>query len=367
MNRGILPLLAAMAVLIFAASTAVTDPYELQSMRLTANVPVKITISDGPPIQQPVYRTAAGEWKQLPFEQEANRISFSPPEDALPSTVIVMDKPEWLQLSDDDAPAITAVGVDGASVPVSELIRLGHLSTAPKTIIITATDAANPIAASRISAHVNGREPGDLGGEVSVDPSGDGKRLDIAINPGDLDQAPHSIIVSVSDASPQHNTTMLEITFTTAPLLTNGDFEMADDQGRPKHWSTSTWSSDAETKAEFQIVEGGHTGKALKIEGIAGSLNMVCAQSVDLIPGEMYVLSGYYKNDRNIGSASIIAKKDGKQDQYSNMPSLKHAQDWTEFSWEFTAKEDNSEFMLYLRASGVGTVWFDDVTLTRKQ
>jgi hypothetical protein len=359
-------LLAVICILTVFSSVAAAE-YDIQSIRLTANVPVKISITGGPTLEQPQYKTTDGQWKSLPYEHEAATATFSAPPDALPATIILLDKPAWLQLPDDEAPTIVSASVDNRAVPVAETIMLGYLPATPQSIVITAADADNPIASSTVAVQVNGEDVDAFGGGVALNAEPDGKRLDIVIKPGQLDEAHHSILVSVADATPERNTTVMELTFTTAPLLTNGNFELAADDGRPQHWSTSTWSSDAETKAEFQVAEGGHSGSALRIQGIAGSLNMVCGQSVDLIPGADYVLSGYYKNDRNTGYVSVIGNKDGKQDQYSNMPTLKHAEDWTEFSWQFTADTDNSKFMLYLRASGVGTVWFDELKLEQVQ
>lgn len=368
MDRLSVPnLLFAVIYILTVSSLVDAAEYEIQSIRLTANVPVKISITGGPTLEQPQYKTTDGQWKPLPYEHEAATVTFSAPPDALPATIILLEKPAWLQLPDSEAPTIAGVSVDTRTVAVADTIQLGHLTTTPQSIVITAADADNPIASSTVAVQVNGQTVDTFGGEVALNAEPDGKHLDIVIKPGQLDEAHHSILVSVADATPERNTTVMELTFTTAPLLTNGNFELAADDGRPQHWSTSTWSSDAETKAEFQVAEGGHSGSALRIQGIAGSLNMVCGQSVDLIPGADYVLSGYYKNDRNTGYVSVIGNKDGKQDQYSNMPTLKHAEDWTEFSWQFAADADNSKFMLYLRASGVGTVWFDELKLEQVQ
>ncbi len=346
------------------------DDFTLQPIRVTSNVPVKITISGGPTVNSPIYRTSQGEWKQLKVDKSGTAVSFSPPEDALASTVILLNKPKWLQLPDEDPPVFEAVSMDGSAVTVADtVVKLGHLSQTPKTIMLTLGDRKNPIHPGRASISIDGREPKACGGAVKLDQSADGKHLDLIITIGDLPKAPHTVFVSVCDASPSFNTATLQMEFTTAPLLANGDFELADKNGAPTNWSSSTWSSDANTKADIKVVDGGRSGKCLMIDGIAGSLNIVCGQAVDLIPGRTYVLSGYYKTDADRGYASIIAqnKATGKQDQYSNMPGLKKADDWALFSWEFTAKEDNTGFVVYLRSGGVGKVYFDDIEVEAKQ
>ena len=351
------------ALFIAGTSLVGADDYGIKSIQVTANCPISITISGESAIQQPLYRTGDGKWLPLVFERDGNMVVFSLPDDALPLTTIVLDTPPWLQLPDDVAPEVVSVSVDAQLMPIADTVRLGHLGATPHSIVLTAEDADNPIDASAVKVSINGQPPSAFGGEVTFEPSHEGRRLSIAIQPGELEQASHSLVVSVPDATPQRNTTTFELIFTTAPLLANGDFELADDEGQPLHWKSSTWSSDAETEAEFRVIDDGHSGRALCIRGIAGNLNLVCGQSVDLIPSTDYVLSGYYKNDKNIGSASIIARHNGAQGQYSNMPTLTHAQDWTEFTWQFSTEPDNSDFMLYLRSSNVGTVCFDDLKL----
>ncbi len=357
-----------LTTVIVATITLAADDFALQPIKVTSNVPVKITISSGPTVNQPLYRTAQGEWKILKVEQTGKLVSFSPPADALASTVILLNKPKWLTLPDDEAQVVQAISVGGSAVELSETVKLGHLPETPESILVTLGDAKNPIAASRMAVSIDGREPAVFGGKLEFDQSKDGKHVDVTISPGDLAEAVHTIFISVPDASPGFNTCTLQISFTTAPLLANGDFEQADPKGGPLHWTTSTWSQNAETKAEFKVVDGGRSGKCLMIHGIAGSLNLVCGQALDIIPGATYVLSGYYKNDANLGTASVIGKnkETGKQDQYDGMPGLQQADDWTPFSWEFTAREDNTGFNLYLR-SGAGKVYFDDVKLERKQ
>jgi hypothetical protein len=348
---------------LIAAVAFGADKYAIQPITISSNVPVKVTIAGEQTVNAPTYLTSAGEWKKLTVDKQGDTVSFSQPQDALAATVILLNKPDWLQLPDADAPVVDAISVAGEAVEASAQLNLGKLVDTPDNIFVTLSDAKNPIATSRVRVSVDGREPSAFGGEVKLSPSNDGKHLDVSIAPGKLDEAKHVVLLSAADASPSFNSLLIEIAFSTAPLLLNGDFEMADPKGNPLHWSCSTWSSDKDTKAELKVVDGGRSGKALMMNGIAGSLNLVCGQAVDFVPGNTYVLSGYYKTDENRGYASLIGKnKDtGKQDQYTSMPGLKKADEWTPFSFEFTAKQDNTEFMLYLRSGSAGKVYFDDV------
>ena len=357
---------AAVMVACCLVTSARAQDYSLQPIRITSNVPVKVSIGGNPTVSTPIYQAADGAWKPLTVEQAGGSVAFTQPVDAMATTLVLLDKPAWLQLPDDEAPTVEALS-DGVAQAPTEQLNLGHLGGTPKTVAITIGDAKNPLAASRALVSIDGREPSAFGGTVDIAQSKDGRHADVTISPGELSAASHTLSVAVPDASPALNTVRTVISFSTAPMLANAGFEEADSAGKPLHWACSTWSADAETKAEFKVVDGGRTGKVLLIEGIAGSLNMVCGQAVDLVPGRTYVLSGYYKSTVAAGYASVIGQSGGKQDQYSSMPRLAQADEWTPFSWEVTAKEDNTGFNLYLRSGGQGSIWFDDVSLELKR
>ncbi len=359
----------AIALLLVCAlvCTAAAQDYSLQPIRITSNVPVKVSIGGSPTVSTPIYQAADGAWKPLAVEQADGNVAFSQPGDAMATTLVLLDKPAWLQLPDDEPPTVQALSVDGVAQEPKEQLNLGHLGGTPKTVVITIGDAKNPLAASRALVSIDGREPSAFGGAVDITQSKDGRHADVTISPGELSAASHTLSVAVPDASPALNTVRTVISFSTAPMLANAGFEEADSAGKPLQWACSTWSADAETKAEFKIVDGGRTGKALLIEGIAGALNMVCGQAVDLVPGRTYVLSGYYKSTVAAGYASVIGQAAGKQDQYASMPRLAQADEWTPFSWEVTAKEDNTGFNLYLRSGGQSRIWFDDLSLELKR
>lgn len=345
------------------ACSATAQNYSLQPIRITSNVPVKVSIGGDPALSSPIYQAADGAWKPLSVEQAGGTVAFTQPPDAMATTLVLLDKPDWLQLPDEEAPSVDAISIDGGAVAAAAEVNLGHLGATPKSIQITISDAKNPLATSRAVVGIDGREPSATGGAVNVTQSKDGRHADLTISLGELPQASHTLCVTVPDASPALNTARVTFAFSTAPILANPGFEEADKAGKPLNWACSTWSSDAQTKAEFKVVDDGRTGKALLIEGIAGSLNMVCGQPVDLVPGRTYVLSGYYKATVATGYASLIGQCAGKQEQYASMPRLAQADEWTAFSWEVTAKEDNTAFNLYLRSGAQGKVWFDDVDL----
>ncbi len=339
--------------------------YQLEAITIAANAPLEVHISADEAVNNPVYLDAQGQWKALKVDKSAQGISFAFPNDAMGSTVMLLNKPAWLTLPDTDVPAVDAASCGGTPLEVAPDINLGHLEQAPRNLFVTVSDATNPLAAGRVAVTINGRSATDLGGSLKIDQSKDGKHADIILTLPDLPRDKYEIRITVTDASPRANATTLSLTFNTAPLLKNADFEQVADNGVPVSWSAGAWDEAAETKYETKAVDGGRSGKALMIHGIARPLNLIVGQAVDLVPGETYVLSGYYKNEGNFGHASLIAG--GKKIQYDNMAGLPKADNWTPFSWEVTAAPEGKTWTLYLRSTGIGKVYFDDLNLAPKQ
>jgi len=336
----------------------------LETFRIASNVPVTVALDhDRPQELRPMYRTVHGQWQELPFEWTGSHIRFRQPLDALPEMLVLMTKPDWLTLPDRDAPVVSSIRIGEEEIPAADFIDLGHVNGAPKQLCVTAEDRLNPIPPSRVKATVDGVDLSASGGGVTVRYSSEHRVATVAVAVGDLDIGDHTLSLVVADSAPGANAVTFRLRFSTLPLLANGGFERAQANGRPAHWSTSAWSATEQTEAEFGLVDDGRTGRALLINGVSPPLNLVCGQAVDLLPGESYVLSGYYKNDGPGAYASVIAKLDGKQDQYVNMPRLPHSPVWEAFSWTFTAKSDNTDFWLYVRSTHQGRIHFDDLVL----
>ena len=344
--------------------------YSLQAVKITANAPVEITMPASQGVKDPMYTTAAGEWKKLKVVKAKDGLSFSLPGDAIGSSLVLLTKPAWLTLPDTEPPIIEAVSVAGKAAQLVEgEVNIGHLAATPANIMITASDKLNPIHPGETKVLVNGRAPDSFGGSVKLQQSADGKHADIVITPGTLPPAKYTLRVEVADATPARNSTVAVVIFNTAPLLRDGGFEEVDDKGKLKHWSFGSWHSGEASEYKIELAKGeGRTGNALKFIGVSGRLNMVVGQPVDLVPGTTYVLSGYSKGDCNGGYASLIGKAVGDaKAQYDNTSPCKQADDWTPFSWEITPAENNKNYVIYLRSTSKGSVYFDDVTLSVKE
>ena len=359
-----------LAVLTISQATCQARDYSLQAVKITANAPVEITMPTSQEVKDPMYTTAAGEWKKLKVVKGKDGLSFSLPGDAIGSSLVLLAKPAWLTLPDTEPPVIEAVSVAGKAAQLVEgEVNVGHLDVTPASIMITAADKLNPIHPRETKVLLNGQLPDSFGGALKLQQSADGKHADIVITPGTLPPDKYTLRVEVADATPARNSTVALVIFNTAPLLRDGGFEELDDDGKLKYWSFGSWHSSEATKYKIELAKGeGRTGNALRFTGTSGRLNMVVGQPVDLLPGTTYVLSGYSKGDCNGGYASLIGKAVGDaKAQYDNTSSCRQADDWTPFSWEITPAENNKNYMIYLRSTSIGSVYFDDVTLSVKE
>ena len=142
--------------------------------RVTVSLPVGDMRGEG------LYRHASGEWRALPKAQYRDgKLTFtlSPEELDAGSTVLLIDKPEWLDANDSDPPEVTKALIDGKAVPCSNEIKLGWLDRAPERFELHVADAKNPLDPSSVRAVVNGVEvrPDGKALRFDVDPASDRK------------------------------------------------------------------------------------------------------------------------------------------------------------------------------------------------
>jgi hypothetical protein len=171
----------------------------------------------------------------------------------------------------------------------------------------------------------------------------------------------------VADLAPAQNQVELKLSFSTAPLVTNGSFEEVDKDNKPIGWSLGPWSSDAATKYEMGTRPGGVQGqRALCIVGLAGSLNLVAAQDIGVLkPGVTYVFSGYYKGEGG-ANISAISYKQGQSKEVDYIgQSFPPTKDWAPFSWEFQLHE-HDRAQIAVRSGFKGETWYDDVKVEEK-
>lgn len=352
-----------LALLLMLCSVAhAQQEFRLDRLVVCASAPVTISLPMDEPPEQPMYRDASGEWQALEVSAEEGVITFTLPTDTGGRTLILLDKPEWLDLSDVEPPTIETLKVDDANLDPSGTVDLGRGDIQPREIELMVRDARNPVAEDSISVLLDGR-PLEATGSSSevIRLERDAKSVLIRVKLAELSQDAHRLTLAIADAAAEPHWAKMTLAFSTAPLLRNGGFEEITDEGIPVGWSCSAWSLKPDTECKFGAGDKARSGeRSLMISGIGGSsLNLVCGQAVPLTPGKTYRLTGYYLQDEGSGHCSLIA---GDKAQYDNSQKLTPVEDWTEFSWDFTA-QNYDKFTLYLRRSGKGTIYYDDIKL----
>jgi len=353
--------LTVLGVALVVCSLAAEEPL-LDRLTVHATGPVTVTVPCEPAPSDSIFRMQDGSWAALEVAYEEGRATFSLPVEAGGRTTVLLTVPEWLELEDETPPAVQDLTVDGRELEVAPEVDLGHTPGAPKSIRFIVKDDMNPIDAGAASLTLDGMPLPDDAATFSPVRNGPETRIvDIALP--DVQPAVHALKLRIPDAAAVAHFAELTVRFNTAPLVRDGGFEEIKADGTSVRWGASMWSTDAETKAELKIVEGGHSGEyCAEITGIAGGLNLLFGQQVSLTGGRSYLLKGFYKATGTGGFISLIADGDKSKEQYLNAPHFKPAEDWTPFEWTFSVKPAK-RFSLYLRNAGKGSIWYDDVAL----
>ncbi|MHB8997235.1 MAG: carbohydrate binding domain-containing protein [Armatimonadota bacterium] len=310
------------------------------------------------------YRAADGKWKPLRSTAAGpiTKFSLSPDDIGGGSTMVVLDKPKWMVLDDDAAPAIVKVLLDGEERKAEEL-NLGQIAKAPAELAFAVKDDKNPLDLAGLSVALNGKPLPSS--QVTVAKLEGDKFVRVAVKLGDLPAAKYGLVAQIADMSPARNVQTLTLSFSTAPLVTNGSFEDTDNTGKPLAWNPGSWGSDDPTTFEWSVQPGGIAGqKALRVTSTKGG-NLTCSNEMDpLKPDTPYVVTGQYKSPQGIGVSIITYDSGGERPDYltQNFPAAK---DWTPFSYEFKVKP-HVKSSVVLRTGSKGETWFDDIKVNLK-
>ncbi len=318
--------------------------------------------------QKVLVRAAGGKWVPVAAKQVDGRIEF-----ALDATLlaggkgtIVIDPPSWMKLDDEQPPEVTGFALDGQPRELKGPFDLGHVARPPSKVEITFVDRDNPLDPASLLVRVEPSYPDRPQSEHRFTGGADRKQGTVVVTLPELPQDSYRVLVAVADASPQVNRQRVEVRFSTLPLILNGSFEQVTAEGKAANWSFGTWSSNAETKYKMEVVEGGVAGRrALRMEGLAGSLNMVCSQTTyDVTSGGEFVVTGSYRTDGGCG-LSILAYDAGGKELLYDTRGLKPTKQWTAFREEFKVPP-NARVVIAPRSGSKGVSWFDDLKMVPK-
>ncbi len=159
----------------------------------------------------------------------------------------------------------------------------------------------------------------------------------------------------------------------TGNLLANGDFEL---EGRAEaKWGFATWSSKP-SEARLEWSTDAHEGEyAACITGVANAgeervRGVLLTKPIDVAEG-VYKLKGWGKTGGDsraqiqvlVYSEPYVDASTPTQDKiYRN---LDQADEWTPFEHDLNLKPGAKQVVILLRSSGVGAVYYDDLSLTQ--
>lgn len=153
-------------------------------------------------------RGADGTWALIDANAEGGAIHFTLTPDQVPDgrATLVINKPDWMVLNDDAAPAVTGFTVDGETFELAagDAIDLGERSEAPGELTLAVADDKNPIDAKSITVTASG---GAL--PVTVDASALGETDtsgNITLSLADVEPGIYEATLRLADMSPQRNT-----------------------------------------------------------------------------------------------------------------------------------------------------------------
>ena len=156
-------------------------------------------------------------------------------------------------------------------------------------------------------------------------------------------------------------------------LLINGDFEQ--DQRAEAKWGFATWSSKP-SKASLEWSTDAHSGEyAARITGVANAgeervRGVLMTQPIDVEEG-MYTLKGWHKTSGEaaghlqieVYAEAYVNSRTPTQDKmYRHMD---QTAEWTPFKFDLNLKRGARQVVILLRSSGVGDLFFDDVSFAR--
>ncbi len=274
--------------------------------------------------------------------------------EAVPGPASVVSLPEGPDpVQDASPPRVAGVWIDGEPAETAELIDLGRVDPPPQHLRVQFNDEGAGLHTSSARLRLNGRGYyRRMAADGTIEyPFG---RLEEPIE--------YELAIRVADQALLPNSTQFTLRFSMLPLLGNGGFERGGEH--PDGWSLGAWSRNEDTQYDIRTVtDDPHSGaRCLKMEGIAGALNLCASQAVKLQVGQTYVLTGHYRGA--VAARASLCSADGKG-QYIFSPDIGPSAEWAPFRWEFTVENPAPTLLIALRLGSVGSVFLDDVMLER--
>jgi len=296
-----------------------------------------------------------GGLEPIPVDRQDGWVSFEIPDRAGRETVVLLAPADEPPVAPAPAVSLTGLAIDGHEAALGEHLDLGRTVPTPRSVLARFGASASLVAGGARVTLDGVRLPGE---SVRVQLVEGGRQLlaDVTV-PTQLPPGGHELVVRATGGALSPSAAQLNLRFSNRPLPSNAGFEEG-----VREWSVGSWSGD--DSASYRIATTGeapHSGRrCLELRGIVGPLNVVAAQRVDLVVGRRYVLTGWYRGD--VEAKASLCSQSGAG-QYIWSPPIGPSAEWTTFSWEFTAENQERPLLLGLRLGSTGVACFDDLLL----
>jgi len=187
------------------------ENWQQHVLRASGTVTVRTPVTRG----ALAYQTLGDPWRQSPD----GKTTFTAQEAKGRPVHIVTGAPDWLDLEDGEAPALTTLALDGQALTAQAARDLGWID-APGELVATFTDAASPLDLASLTVRLNGQPLVGAGlSTVDTRVSEAGKALEVRV---DLKAAlageparprKHALAISVADRSVMQHTAILDVSF----------------------------------------------------------------------------------------------------------------------------------------------------------
>lgn len=175
-------------------------------------------------------RTADGSWTELEATEEDGTVGFSiSPDDAdAGRALVVINKPDWMVLEDETAPAVTryAIGDAVEDVPADQPLTITGLGDTPdqRRVTLTVTDDANPIDTATAVLRIDGRPP--VRPEIAAEDR-EGRSATFTLDLNEFGPGAWQGTFEVADLSPVRNALNVPVEFSIAGAQIAGNRQSA--------------------------------------------------------------------------------------------------------------------------------------------
>ena len=154
-------------------------PYQRCRLAATTTVTVSVPVPANAGGQY-LFRKGSGEWLPIPsakVEQGCLTFTLSPEQIGAGDMLLLLGRPDWLDLSDTTPPEVVSVAVDGKQLSPAATLDLGWIDTMPSVLVMEVRDERNPLDPASVVIDVAGtRIAADGKAVVFVQDAADRKR-----------------------------------------------------------------------------------------------------------------------------------------------------------------------------------------------